>query len=183
MFNAPIPGQSLTTEPKNYPWENPAEFSDPEEALMFHLREIDSPKKLKSIIALIALGLDIQTLTEGIVRNGVIQGRHTIDVSLLISPIIHEFILGIAKMAGIDYDEGIEDDDDDPEGLRDQISRKEASKILAQYEEECDVDLPETEVSSKPEESEEEPKEEEPKEEEPKEEKEKPKGLMSKGAM
>ena len=179
MFNAPIPGQSLTTEPKNYPWENPAEFSDPEEALMFHLREIDSPKKLKSIIALIALGLDIQTLTEGIVRNGVIQGRHTIDVSLLISPIIHEFILGIAKMAGIDYDEGIEDDDDDPEGLRDQISKKEASKILAQYEEEGDVDLPETEVSSKPEES-----EEEPKEEEPKEEKEKPKGLMSKeGAM
>ena len=28
MFDAPIPGQSLTTEPKNYPWERPPEMSD-----------------------------------------------------------------------------------------------------------------------------------------------------------
>ena len=31
LLKAPIPGQSLTDEPKNYPWENPPEITDPEE--------------------------------------------------------------------------------------------------------------------------------------------------------
>ena len=33
LLKAPIPGQSLTDEPKNYPWENPPEITDPEEAI------------------------------------------------------------------------------------------------------------------------------------------------------
>ena len=32
IFDRPIPGQSLTDEPKNYPWEHPAQFSDLREA-------------------------------------------------------------------------------------------------------------------------------------------------------
>ena len=28
MFNAPIPGMSLTTEPKGRPWENPPQYDD-----------------------------------------------------------------------------------------------------------------------------------------------------------
>ena len=31
LLNAPIPGQSLTDEPKNYPWENPPEIVDADE--------------------------------------------------------------------------------------------------------------------------------------------------------
>ena len=27
MFNAPVPGESLTDEPRNYPWENPPELA------------------------------------------------------------------------------------------------------------------------------------------------------------
>ena len=41
MFNAPIPGQSLTSEPKNYAWERPPQYDLPEEALMFHLEKLD----------------------------------------------------------------------------------------------------------------------------------------------
>ena len=29
QFTAPIPGQSLTTEPQGRPWETPAKYSDP----------------------------------------------------------------------------------------------------------------------------------------------------------
>ena len=31
-FDAPIPGQSLTDEPGNYPWEHPPQYTNPEEA-------------------------------------------------------------------------------------------------------------------------------------------------------
>ena len=27
-FDAPVPGQSLTDEPRNYPWEHPARFAE-----------------------------------------------------------------------------------------------------------------------------------------------------------
>ena len=30
-FSAPIPGQSLTDEPQNYPWEQPPRYTDFEE--------------------------------------------------------------------------------------------------------------------------------------------------------
>jgi len=41
VFSAPIPGQSLTDTPKNYPWERPAEITDPREAIKFHLDGIN----------------------------------------------------------------------------------------------------------------------------------------------
>ena len=31
-FDSPVPGQSLTDTPGNYPWEHPPQFVDPEEA-------------------------------------------------------------------------------------------------------------------------------------------------------
>ena len=34
-FDTPIPGQSLTDTPKNYPWENPARFVDTDKAANF----------------------------------------------------------------------------------------------------------------------------------------------------
>ena len=43
LLQAPIPGQSLTDEPKNFPWENPADISEPNEALMYHIERINKP--------------------------------------------------------------------------------------------------------------------------------------------
>ena len=45
LLQAPIPGQSLTDEPKNFPWERPAEMSDPEEAIKFHLENLNEPDR------------------------------------------------------------------------------------------------------------------------------------------
>ena len=34
-FEAPIPGQSLTGEPRQYPWESPPQIDKPEDAFDF----------------------------------------------------------------------------------------------------------------------------------------------------
>ena len=44
LFNRPIPGQALTDEPKNYPWERPPEISEPNEVIRYHLDRISDPK-------------------------------------------------------------------------------------------------------------------------------------------
>ena len=39
-FDRPIPGQSLTSTPKAWPWENPPEFTDVDEAFMYIIEKI-----------------------------------------------------------------------------------------------------------------------------------------------
>lgn len=141
MFSAPIPGQSLTSEPKNSPWENPPQFAAPEDALIYHIERLKDPKKVKSIAGLLTLGLDVVTMTEGLLRNAVIEGRHNIDVSLIIAPIVHEYIVGLADAAGIEYNEGIEEEDVDIKEIEYSIRSREAEKILKDLKDNKEIDL------------------------------------------
>jgi len=179
MFSAPIPGQSLTSEPKNSTWENPPQMSEPEEALLWHLGRFDNPKKTEAVVALLALGLDLVTMTEGLLRTAVADGRHGIDVSLIIAPVIHEHLKGIAEASGVDYTEGLEEDEEDFDLNLVSVSalRKEAQDILDNIKSGGDVDLSSLNTS--------EPTMEEEEEEEEmvdmEQQEEKPMGLMSRG--
>lgn len=116
MFNAPIPGQSLTTEPKGYPWERPPEITDPEEAIQYHLERISRQEILEGILDLIEVEeLDVKTLTSGIMRGAVASGMHTIDVALLVAPVVHEFIKQGALAFGLNPDDGFEDKEEKAE--------------------------------------------------------------------
>ncbi|MBP01468.1 MAG: hypothetical protein CMM25_01465 [Rhodospirillaceae bacterium] len=176
MFSAPIPGQSLTSEPKNVPWENPPQFPDPESALMWHMDRLQEPEKIKAIAGLLTLGLDVVTLTEGLLRAAVIDGRHSIDVSLLIGPIIHEYIVGTADAAGLNYSEGMDEPSADEVDVNYTIRSKEAAEILKELEETGEVDF-----DTEPEETSEESMEMSEEFETPIE--EKPMGLMSRGEV
>ena len=129
-----IPGQSLTAEPKNAPYENPPQMTTPEEAVFFHLERL--AERTDDLLDAMELGLDVVTLTEGILRGAVMEGRHNVDISLIIAPIIHEFIKGGADRAGIDYEEGFPDESDSKKMVKYQINSKKARKMLAEYKKE-----------------------------------------------
>jgi len=112
MFERPIPGQSLTTEPKSQPYERPPEVTDPIEALDLHLENLLEEGAMEDALHFLEFGLDLVTLVEGILRSAVMEGTHSIDTSIIIAPVIHEFIKGYADEAGIDYEEGFEDESD-----------------------------------------------------------------------
>jgi hypothetical protein len=130
MLNAPIPGQSLTVEPKNLPYERPPELADPEDALIYHIDRLTDERRMGGAILLLENGLDIRTVTEGILRKGVYDGIHNIDVSLIIGPAVHEYIKTTADMIGVDYKEGFETDDQDKE-LAYTFNSTRAKKALA----------------------------------------------------
>ena len=177
MFSTAIPGQSLTSEPKNSRWENPPRMVDPEEALLWHLEKLQKPKSMEASAGMMALGIDILTLTEGVLRAAVAEGEHSIDVSLIIAPVIHEYIKGIGDAAGVDYKEGFEDDEEeiDLEQINMSLRKKEAMEILADIKGGEDIDLSGLEDS----ESDEDMSEEKPQVEMPEPQEEKPMGLMS----
>ena len=113
QFNRAIPGQSLTTPPKSAPYERPPQISDPLEAIDYHLEQLDDPKAVEELMFFLELGVDLSTLVEGIARKAVLDGIHSIDISLSIAPVIHEYIKGYADAMDIDYDEGFEDEEQD----------------------------------------------------------------------
>ena len=117
ITNRPIPGQSLTTTPKNAQYEQPPLIVDPEEALQLHLKRLSKPRSMEDILEFIDTGVDVRTIVEGILRGAVLNGIHSIDVSLIIAPVIHEFVRGLPLAAGIAFEAGFEDQQDVDEAM------------------------------------------------------------------
>lgn len=170
QFSGPIPGQSLTTEPKAFPWERPPEINDPEEAIQMHLTRLSDPELLGDVLDLIEVDdLDVNTITKGIMRGAVSSGIHTIDVALLAAPVVHEFIKQAAKTVGLEPEDGFED-----------------KKAKAEYRKAKETDLAKKmlkAMGNAPKEAVKEVKSMEREQEAAVVPAEKPKGLMSRGAM
>ena len=109
MFDRPPAGYSLTQEPKGAPFENPPEMSDPTEAARYHLNRLSYPELVEDAMFFLEQGVDIMSLVQGILRGAVMQGQHSIDVSLIIAPILHEFIKQTADATDTPYEEGFDD--------------------------------------------------------------------------
>ena len=134
QFNRPVPGQSLTSTPKGAPYERPPEINDPVKALDYHLDILDNPKAVEQAMFMLEMGVDLSTLVEGITRNAVMEGIHSIDISLIVAPVIHEYLKGYADSLDVNYDEGFEDKE---ENERISYARNEmlARKFLAERQE------------------------------------------------
>ena len=152
-FQRPIPGQSLTAAPKSRPYERPPEISDPEEALRYHLTRLNNVDALETVVAVLQKGIDVKTLTTGILRAGQAEGIHSIDVSLGIASAIHEYITTVADEVGIDYETGFEADageENDKEmalvetmldDMDDSEPEMEAEQVVAEEEPQMEMDL------------------------------------------
>ena len=70
-FQRPIPGQSLTSQPRNRPYERPPEITDPEEALRYHITRLTDPEMLDNVVLVIQKEVPVRDLVEGIMRGAV----------------------------------------------------------------------------------------------------------------
>ena len=135
MFNGPIPGQSLTTEPRAMPYERPPEIVDPIEALDLHIENMSRPEAMEDALFFLEMGVDMVSLVEGILRSAVMEGIHSLDVSLIIAPVLHEYIKSYAVKADIDFDEGFDNPEKD-KAIQYERDTMRAKKLLAQLREE-----------------------------------------------
>lgn len=104
-LDGPIPGQSLTMEPGNQPWEQPPLYAKPEQAIAFYLEKLQDEEILDETLFILDRGFPLSVLVESMTTSGVMEGVHTVDISTLINPIIHEYILNLAQAADIDITE------------------------------------------------------------------------------
>ena len=102
MFNAPIPLQSLNTEPKNFPWEKPPEMSDLKEVIDYYMNGLTKEPVIDNLIQLLEMKTPVDAIVNSYTTYNVMKGMHNVDVKLLVSPVIHEYIKSIGNKAGVD---------------------------------------------------------------------------------
>ena len=104
-FTAPIAGQSLTTEPKGYAWERPPEMNEVSEVMDFYIKRLGDQKVMDDVFTALDNGFPLSTLVDSILGVGVMEGMHTVDVSLIIAPVVHEYLLAAARADDVDVKE------------------------------------------------------------------------------
>ena len=111
-FNAPIPGQGLTDEPGNYPWEHPPQFPEIEDAADFIYERLSDPKQLKRLLTMMRIGVPIEALVKVITFSGFLEGKFTVDVARLLEPIVAMQIMSKAQVAQVPAKINLEDTED-----------------------------------------------------------------------
>lgn len=108
-MTVPIPGMSLTEKPKSRPYTKPPKMTDPEAVLQMYLQKFDNKEVMDFVETSVDNGMTIKDITTGILRVGAAKGVHSLDVGLLVAPIVHEKVKGIAEVLGMEYDDGFGD--------------------------------------------------------------------------
>ena len=104
-FNAPIPGESLTSSPENpKAWERPPEFTNEDDAMKALYLLLTEQDKLKVLVDTIDEGVAIDEIAQVILYKGYTEGKYNPDLMmLLIEPTIY-LLISIADYAEIkDY--------------------------------------------------------------------------------
>ena len=131
-FDAPIPGMSLTHELGARPWQQPHQFPDVESAVDYYMARMTSEEFIDQLIDILEMGVPITVIANTMQLTSVMEGKHSIDVSMLITPLLIELMMMLAESAGIEYDSGLDDPNKDK--VRDSL----IAKYAMQYEKELE---------------------------------------------
>jgi len=103
LLDAPIPGQSLTAELGNRPWQQPSELNTLEDAIDYYIPRLGDPTLMNKTLNIIESGVSLTSIAEIFTLSGTMEGKHNVDVAVLVNPVIVEFLKGLGDLAGIKY--------------------------------------------------------------------------------
>jgi hypothetical protein len=132
LIDAPIPGMSLTAELGGRPWQTPAQYTDVDSAIEYYMSRMTSEEFMDDLIDVLEMGVPVTTLANSIQLSNVMEGKHSVDVGMLVTPLLMELIMMIAESAEIEYDSGL----DNPEAKKTRQSV--LAKTLAKMEKRVD---------------------------------------------
>jgi hypothetical protein len=112
-LSRPIPGQSLTHELRARPWQNPPQFTTVEESMDWYLERFDNPEIVQELLSIMESGIPISTIANSMQLGAVLQGVHSIDVGVLIMPILIEIMKTLAEKTDTKYVMGDEPEETD----------------------------------------------------------------------
>ena len=106
---APL-GHSLTDAPQGYPWENPAQFSNPDDAVDFVIDKLRDKQAHEEIMKALLAGITVEEVVAQIAFKGFLAGAYTPDVAELIKPAVAIYLMDAAEKEGFEPQLFVEDE-------------------------------------------------------------------------
>lgn len=110
-FDAPIPGMSLTHELGARPWQTPAQFPTVDEAIEYYMASMTSEEFMEQLIDVLEMGVPVTSIANSMQLSSVMEGKHSVDVGMLVVPLLMELIMMLGDSAGIEYETGLQNPD------------------------------------------------------------------------
>ena len=111
-FDAPIPGQSLTKEPGNAPYEHPPQIARVEEAMSYVWDKLSEEKNFKRTVALLRFGMPVEALTKVITFSGFLEGKWSVDVAKMMEPTVGQMVATLGATAKVPMKISLNDESD-----------------------------------------------------------------------
>ena len=134
-FDAPIAGMSLTHELGARPWQSPAQYSTVDEAIRYYIERFQDNESEKSLLDVLELGVPVSIIANTIQLSSVMEGKHNIDVGLLVLPVLMELIMYIGDKNKVKYDSGLKRGNT---GVRDSL----VARAIKEFKEEDSKEKP-----------------------------------------
>ena len=101
-FDTPIPGQSLTDTPGNYPWEHPPQYVTTDGAADHLWNRMSEPEFAEQIIAMLDAGVPVEAIGRTVLFGGFLKGKFSPDVAFIIAEPVMKMIATIGVIAGVE---------------------------------------------------------------------------------
>ena len=141
-FDRPIPGMGMTHEVGARPWQTPPTYTSVEEASDYYIERMSNPAFREQLIDVMEMKIPLTTLANTIQLASVMEGLHSVDVGMLMIPILVETMMLIGDSADIKYVTGMEE----TKGERPAMINKIVSDIKMKQGEEEDMPIEQEEV-------------------------------------
>jgi len=100
----PIPGQSLTNSPDQpYNWEQPVEFSNPKETMLYIFETLTVPETTANILLSLSNGVGVVDIASIVLYSGFLEGKWNPDIMTLMMEPTMFMVVALAEKANIDY--------------------------------------------------------------------------------
>jgi hypothetical protein len=108
LLDAPISGQHMTSELGGRPWQQAPQYTTVDEAIEYYLDRMSSDEFTDQLVDVLEMDVPVTTLANTIQLGGVMDGKHSVDVGMLVMPLLMEMIMLVGDMADVKYDSGME---------------------------------------------------------------------------
>ena len=101
LFDAALPGQSLTATPGSMPMERPPQHTDANAALEDIFTKLTMPKNIAKLTVLLKSGTPIEYIVRTILFEGVAQGKWAVDMALMLAQTVFWMVEAVAKLKNV----------------------------------------------------------------------------------
>ena len=107
-FDRPIPGMGMTHELGARPWQTPPTYVTVDEAADYYIEKMSSPEFKNKLLDVMAMNVPLTTVANTMQLSSVMEGLHTVDVGMMMIPILVEVMALIGDSADVDYVTGMD---------------------------------------------------------------------------